>query len=201
MITKIQLWKRNQSKKKKNLNFHKIIETYYPDGNDLTPAREVEICKAFYKKLSTSDAFGVKFAQITKDALKGKKKDTILGMYMRLSDHLAASRQFVNDAQDLGNSEYTWSTPSEDPDAREPKRLKTALSSAPSNKVSFNHDEESPVAKSKPIAKRKPDHSEYPGMNRTTLLCHTCGKYGHNRYRCANHMNEHCDPVQSNITC
>ena len=174
-------------------NFHKIIETYYPDGTDLTPAREVEICKAFYKKLSTSDAFGLKFGQMTKDALKGKKKDTILGMYMRLSDHLAQSRQIVNDAQELGNSEYAWTTPSEDQDAREHKRLKPAISSAPSQKVSFNHDEESPVAKSKPIAKRKPDTSEYPGMNRTTLLCHTCGKYGHNRYRCANHMNEHCN--------
>ena len=98
MITKTQLWKRNQS-------LTSIIETFYPDPADLTPTRESEICKVFTKKLSTKDAFGLKFAQMTRDALKGKKKDTILGMYMQLSDHLAASRQIVNNAQDLGSND------------------------------------------------------------------------------------------------
>ena len=53
-------------------NFNKIIETYHPEGVDLTPNRENEICKAFYKKLSDKDAFGIKFHDMTKEALKGK---------------------------------------------------------------------------------------------------------------------------------
>ena len=87
-------------------------------------------------------------------------------MYMRLSDHLSASRQIMNDAYELGNNKHKWSTPIDDSNNRQAKRLKTALSSAPSNSVSFTHDEESPVALYKPILKRKPEYPGYPGMDR-----------------------------------
>ena len=86
--------------------FYGLIETYHPEGVDLTPNRVNVICKAFYKKLSDKDAFGIKFHDMTKLALKGKKKDTIEGMYMRLNDHLSASRQILNDAYELGNNKH-----------------------------------------------------------------------------------------------
>ena len=174
-------------------DFMKIVETYHPDGADLTAVRENEICKAFYKKLSDKDAFGIKFHEATKIALKGKKKDTIAAMYMRLSDHLSTSRQCVNDAFDLGNNKHKWSTPIDDPHAREAKRQRIISSPGPSNSVSFQRDEEPPKAAYKPIAKRQPEVPEYPGMDRITLQCHTCGRYGHNRYSCHHHMNAHCN--------
>ena len=149
--------------------FNKIIETYHPDKADLSPERENKICMAFYKKLSTTDAFGIKFHEMTRVALKGKKKDTLQDMYMRLSDHLAASRQIVNDAYELGNNNHKWETPIDDPNNRAAKRLKTALS-GPSSRVSFPKEEESPVTFSKPITKRKPEYSEYPGMDRETII-------------------------------
>ena len=109
-------------------------------------------------------------------------------MYMRLSDHLSASRQCVNDAFDLGNNKHKWSTPIDDP-----KRQRIISSPGPSNSVSFQRDEEPPKAAYKPIAKRQPEVPEYPGMDRNTLQCHTCGRYGHNRYSCHHHMNAHCN--------
>ena len=96
---------------------------------------------------------------MTKNALKGKKKDTIQGMYMRLSDYLAASRQILNEAYELGNNKHKWQTPIDDPDNRDAKRLKTALSGS-SSKVSFTQEEESPVTLSKPITKRNTQNTQ-----------------------------------------
>ena len=64
--------------------FEEIISLYYPDRTDLTPERENEICKAFYKKLPAENAVGMKFLEATKTAIKKTKRDTIQDMYMRL---------------------------------------------------------------------------------------------------------------------
>ena len=91
--------------------FEEIISLYYPDRTDLTPERENEICKAFYKKLPAENALGMKSLETTKTSIKKTKRDTIQDMYMRLSDHLNIARQCVNNAVELGNSRYRWTTP------------------------------------------------------------------------------------------
>ena len=162
----------------------------------IPPEKENEICKAFYKKLPQKNMFGIRFMEATKEYLKTKKRDTIQAMFMRLSDHLSAARTCVMDAADMGNSKYKWTTP-DSPSSDDSKRQKTsppyATAAASSHAVTFQTEREPQVVKNKPIAKRQPDVSEYPGMDRKTLQCHTCGRHGHNRYSCRNFMNEHCN--------
>ena len=130
----------------------------------------------------------------TKEYLKVKKRDTMQALFMRLSDHLAEARKCVNDAADMGNSEFEWITP-DSPSSDRSIHSTTSPDNAPprSNAVSFSTAREPEEPRTKVIAKRKPDVSEYPGMDRKTLQCHTCGRYGHNRYSCRHFMNPHCN--------
>ena len=59
--------------------------------------------------------------------------------------------------------------------------------------VGFHPEADTHAPPYKAIAKRQPDVPRYPGLDRNTKMCHTCGRSGHNRYNCRFHMNEHCN--------
>ena len=103
-------WKDQYVEKASVSAFHKIIQNFFPDMK-MSAEQENNICKAFYLKLPLKNMFGIRFMTATKEYLKVKKRDTMQAIFMRLSDHLAAARTCVNDAADMGNSEFEWITP------------------------------------------------------------------------------------------
>ena len=115
---------------------------------------------------------------------------------MRLSDHLNTARQCVNDAAELGNSRYRWTTP-DIPTTEEGNRQRCSLSNASyfsnTHAVEFRKKADRRGVAYKAIAKRQPDIPRYPGLDRNTKSCHTCGRSGHNHYNCRLHMNPHCN--------
>jgi hypothetical protein len=164
--------------------FHELITNFYTDLTDMTPTHEHELCKAFYKKLPEGNKFTENFNNATKTETANKKKDTIKAMYKRLGRCLRDGRRTVEDADKMGGKNYTFITP------LSPSASVTAGKST--GPPSTN------AAPYKPIAKRQPDEPFYPGLDRTIDFCHTCGRTGHNRYACRNHMNPHCN--NTNLT-
>ena len=135
-----------------------------------------DICKAFYKKLPMNNKFTDNFMAKTKRKTKKTGKDTIFKMLMRLVVMLGEARQMIKDAEDMGGLEFVFEsklTPTNQDDAA----------------VAPHRDNHSANAY-KAISKRQVD-PESSGLSWATNFCHTCGKKGHNRYECQNHMNPH----------
>ena len=91
---------------------------------------------------------------------------------------LGEARLMIKDAEDMGGLDFVFEsklTPTDQDDAE----------------VAPHRDNHSANAY-KAISKRQVD-PESSGLSRATNFCHTCGKKGHNRYECQNHMNPHCN--------